>query len=172
MREKTLYIMVGAPGSGKTWFAKQRLITGPGWFYVSRDEIRFSIIKEEEDYFSHEKEVYLEFIKKIVKGLKDPDIYYVIADATHLNWSSRNKLINNLIMAKLGLNEINIIPIVIESNIDDIFKRNKQREDRAVVPNSILKKMINSMTDPKQDPFSYTGIMYVDNSIHHYVEKE
>ncbi len=172
MREKTLYIMCGAPGSGKTWFAKQRLITGPGWFYVSRDEVRFSIIKEEEDYFSHEEEVYVEFVSQITKGLKDADIYYVVADATHLNWASRHKHINRLSLAGLGLNEIHIIPIVVESNIEDMLKRNEERSGRSVVPRSVLRRMTYSMTDPKEDEFNYTAIMYVDNAIHHYVEKE
>lgn len=172
MREKTLYIMVGVPGSGKTWFAKQRLIIGSGWFYISRDEIRFSILQPGEKHYSHEKEVFTEFIKRLVKGLKNPDIYYVIADATHLNWNSRHKLMHYLELAGIRLNEINIIPIVIQSNIIDITERNSSRAEGEIVPASEINGMLQRMTDPKEDNFNYTAIMYVNNAKHHYVEKE
>ena len=49
---KTLWLMCGAPGSGKSYFAKNILINDDHWFYVSRDEIRFRIIKNDEEYFS------------------------------------------------------------------------------------------------------------------------
>ena len=52
---KTLWLMCGAPGSGKSWFAKNILKTDDTWQYISRDEIRFSLIKEGEDYFGKEK---------------------------------------------------------------------------------------------------------------------
>ena len=47
--------MVGCPGSGKSTWAKKHL---PDTYYVSRDEVRFSLLQDGEDYFSHEKEVF------------------------------------------------------------------------------------------------------------------
>ena len=82
----TLYILCGLPGSGKsTWIDKYLKETGfgilkPGPFVrvVSRDEVRFSMINTEaaenndKEYFSREKEVYDEFINRIVEGIEDP----------------------------------------------------------------------------------------------------
>ena len=85
----TLYILCGPSGSGKsTWatnFVKNKRIA-----YISRDNIRLSIIKEEEDYFSHEKEVFREFVRRIVEVMTNG--HDCIADATHLNEFSRRKL--------------------------------------------------------------------------------
>lgn len=114
---KTLWIMVGIPGSGKTYFAKHNLMQGPGWWYVSRDEIRYSLVKENEEYFSKETEVFEQFISKIKAGLDEEGIYNVIADATHLNIKSRQKLIN-----ALHRNNIQIIPVVMQTDLLNSLK--------------------------------------------------
>ena len=164
---KTLWIMCGAPGSGKTWFAKNKLCDGPGWYYVSRDEVRFSLLKDEDDYFSREYEVFDLFISKIVRGFYEEGVYNIVADATHLSWGSRKKLLN-AIKFYMGFRwkeeEINIIPVVVYSDYETIVVRNKERDGRARVPEDALRKMYNSMTDPYRDPYKYTAIMKVDNS--------
>ena len=159
----TLYIMCGVPGVGKSYFAKKKLMEGPGWKYISRDEIRYSLLKEGEDYFSHENEVFEKFIIAIKNAFNDDGIFNVIADATHLNWSSRNKLIRNL---GKSLNKVNVIPIMITAN-----EQNEQRTGPACVDRSVIRRMTASLTDPKTDPYDYTAIMYVDNSKHDLVEK-
>jgi len=168
---KTLWMMCGCPGSGKTWFAKHKLMNGTGWRYISRDEIRFSIIKNEEDYFSHEKEVYAEFLKQINSALEGEGIFNVVADATHLDGRSRLKLINYLNDVRHGLKDINIIPVVVQTELEEAFRNNDQREGRSVVPHSVIRRMNMQFVDPKEDDFKYTAIMYVDNSRHHYIEK-
>lgn len=161
MNDKTLYIMVGVPGSGKSYFAKNHMVKGAGWYYVSRDAVRYSIIKEEDGYFSHEKEVFMEFIKLITMGLRNPDIHYVIADATHLHWASRHKLLKALSIAGNDLNVIDIIPVMIDPDIKTAIERNDKRFGREKVDSAIIKHMYSSMTDPITDEFKYTAIMYV-----------
>ena len=52
---KKLYVMCGGPGSGKSTWIKKNLPTFKGYTkVVSRDEIRFSLVKEGEEYFSKE----------------------------------------------------------------------------------------------------------------------
>lgn len=164
---KTLWIMCGPAGAGKTWFAKHKLCNGPGWYYVSRDEVRFSLLKDEDDYFSREDEVFDLFISKIVRGFYEEGVYNIVADATHLSWGSRKKLLN-AIKFYMGFRwkeeEINIIPVVVYSDYETIVARNKERDGRARVPEAALRKMYNSMTDPYKDPYEYTAIMKVDNS--------
>ena len=84
-----LYIMCGPTGFGKTTYCSDKMELAH-CVYVSRDVVRYEIIKEEEDYFSHEKEVFREFIRRIVEAMTNG--YDCIADATHLNQFSRRKL--------------------------------------------------------------------------------
>ena len=149
---KTLYMLVGAPGSGKTYYAKNNLIND-NCKYVSRDDVRFEIIKDDEEYFAHENKVYKEFIHRIKTALKDSD---VIADATHLNWASRRKLIN-----AIGMNDIDIIPIVLNTDIKTTIKQNKMRTGRSVVPDKVIYQMKARMTDPATDPFEYKEVIYI-----------
>ena len=156
---KTLWIMVGAPGSGKSWAAKNILNKGLGWRYISRDEVRFSIITDEDEYFEKEDLVFKTFIQKIKSALNDEGIFNVIADATHLTWNSRHKLLN-----ALGNIEADIIPVVVFAPIDEMIENNEKRSGRSCIPRSVVRRMNLQMTNPKDDPYKYTAIMYIDNT--------
>ena len=159
---KTLYLMCGVPGSGKTHYAKNHLIPHAHYSYISRDEIRFDLVEENEDYFSKENDVFRIFVDEIVHDLKNPLNDCVIADATHINWASRKKLIN-AIGREIPLdNQINIIPIVIHTSLKTCLERNGQREGREVVPEKVIENMHNRFRSPSKDPFDYDGIMYVN----------
>ena len=161
MHEKTLWIMVGIPGSGKTWFAKNKLMKGSDWEYISRDEVRFSMIKDDEEYFSHETAVFNAFIGKITFAL----LYgndNIIADATHLNWGSRRKLLKAL-EKYISLEEVDVIPVIIDAKLEDILERNKLRSGRARVPEEAIRRMRASINDPEKDPYKYAAIMRVKN---------
>lgn len=158
---KTLWLMCGAPASGKSWFAKNKLMKGRDWEYISRDEVRFSIVEDNEEYFSHEKEVFREFINQITTSLLLNNSN-VIADATHLNWGSRRKLLQAL-NKNCVLKDVDIIPVVIEAKLEDILERNKLRDGRARVPEETIRKMYRNISDPVKDPYKYTAIMRVKN---------
>ena len=59
--------MVGIPGSGKSTWAKARCKNNPHAAYISRDEIRFSLLKDEEEYFA--KENGADFTEPITAGI-------------------------------------------------------------------------------------------------------
>ena len=158
---KTLWIMCGAPGSGKTWFAKNKLMKDSNWDYISRDEVRFSMIKDDEEYFSHETAVFNEFVKKIAIALEWGHDN-IIADATHLNWGSRRKLLKAL-NKYYPMEELDIIPVVIDVKLEDILERNKLRDGRARVPEETIRRMYRNISDPVKDPYKYTAIMRVKN---------
>lgn len=133
----TLYMMVGIPGSGKSTFAKN--LKGK---YISRDEIRFKMINNKDDYFSKEGEVFQKFIYEIqdtVIANKD-----VIVDATHLNKNSRRKILSKVCPKK-------VIAIVMDTPLDVCLQRNAQRSGRAFVPEDVIRNMHENMTIPEYD---------------------
>ena len=159
-----LYIMCGAPGSGKTYFAKNHLMKNDeNLYYVSRDEVRYSIITDEDEYFSKENEVFQMFINKIKYYLNSKTFACsgVIADATHLNWPSRRKLLNALGILNGAYPNLEIIPVVVRPDLDVVLERNNQREGRARVPKDTVIHMRNSQISPWKDPFKYTAVMEV-----------
>ena len=134
-----LYLMCGIPGSGKSTWLKNHACDG---VVVSRDVIRFSMVKEDEEYFSKENEVFAEFVRQINENLsvgKD-----VFADATHLNPASRNKLLNQV----SGYDEVHAI--VMLKTCDTALKQNENRiGTRAYVPRSVIRRMANQLQMPR-----------------------
>jgi predicted kinase len=143
--KKKLYVLVGAPGSGKSTWAQTHLASLPTpALYVSRDVIRYSLVNEDEEYFSKEKEVYKQFISTIRHGLQKCNS--VIADATHLNENSRSKLLRAL---GTSLRDVEVSAVVIQQSLEDTLSQNKMRYGtRAFVPEEQVKKMYSSMTIP------------------------
>ena len=154
-----LYLMMGCAGSGKSTYLKTRFSQRP-LAVISRDEIRFSMVKEDEEYFSHENEVYAEFIQQIKDALDFNT--EVFADATHLNWKSRQKLLKAL-ASKVDMTWIDVIPVVVTANLETCLKRNSQRTGRAYTPESVIRRMSYQLTDPAKDNYKYKTIWYVTN---------
>jgi len=165
MKNKTLWIMSGIPGCGKSYVAARAMsIHKNGWYYVSRDEIRLSYLEEGDGHFSHEFDVYSKFIQCICTALKDDAITDVIADATHLNWPSRKKLLR-WVGNEINLNKVNIVVVVIESSYKTCLMRNSKRTGRACVPEDVMESMMKSYRHPKTDPFYYDGILEWNNEV-------
>ena len=134
---------MGAPGSGKSTWAKQQ---DGAW--ISRDAIRFSMLHEGDHYFEHEDEVYKEFIRQIQDALQTNENVY--ADASHLNWPARNKLLSHL-----NLKGVNVGAVVFVTPLNTCFERNDTRTGHANVPHSVIRRMYYSFQHPRNDPFSY-----------------
>lgn len=144
-RSKTqLIILIGIAGSGKSTWIKNHLTSFLGYTkVVSRDEIRFSLVKDNEEYFSHETEVYNKFIEEIKDGLKYCDT--TIADATHINHLSRAKLLRAL---GNSIKNIKIIAVVIKPSLQVALAQNAQRSGRRLVPANQIKRMYYSFEKP------------------------
>lgn len=142
-----LYILCGASGAGKSTWASQYIAfesaLGNDIRYVSRDEIRFSILKEDEDYFSHEKEVFKKFSGTIRQTLVDG--FDVIADATHLNEFSRRKLTQTIDMQ---FQEYKIVYVIFNVDADTCIIRNANRTGRTNVPENIIRNMCRDFRAP------------------------
>ena len=144
--------MVGMPGSGKSYWLKEN-----AWpqSVVSRDKIRFSMLKEGEDYFEHEPEAYREFVKQIQEKL-DGDFGRVYADATHISWASRRKLLN-----RLNLEGVKVHIILIKTGLKECKYNNSLREGKERVDESVIEDFYNWFEDPKLDRYDYESITEV-----------
>lgn len=148
-----LYVLCGIPGCGKTTWTRKKMnentsSTDPKWVYVSRDEVRFSMIKEEDDYFSKEKQVFEEFVNRLCGNLSDAWTQNVIADATHLNEISRDKLINAIRRKRPNL-PLRITMVYFDVPLEVCKFRNDKREGRAHVPDEVMNKMYAQLEFPK-----------------------
>lgn len=161
---KTLWMMVGVPGSGKSWFAKNILIpfNDCHWAYISRDQIRFDSLEEGEDYFTHENEVFETFVRIIAQHLNDEITKNVVADATHLNWKSRRKLLNAL-ARYVDMSNVDVLPVVVCADLDTCLARNSERTGREFVPKGVIRRMAYQITNPQDDPYDYCGQVTVMN---------
>lgn len=140
-----LYMLCGPSGCGKTTWSKKYAEDhfDEDIRYVSRDEIRFHIVKKEEDYFSHEKEVFKKFVGTIAQTLIDG--FDVIADATHLNQFSRRKLTQALDMY---ITDYEIIYVVFNADVETCIERNQMRAGRANVPETVIRNMCRDFRYP------------------------
>jgi hypothetical protein len=94
MKQKKVFLLAGVPASGKSTWARNHMTPTTEW--ISRDNVRFSIVREDEEYFSHEEEVFDTFIAYINQTLENPDIHTIYVDATHLNRAARDKVLRRL----------------------------------------------------------------------------
>lgn len=136
---KTLWILCGIPGSGKSHWVKEYANNEP---IVSRDEIRFELLDDNEDYFAHETLVWDIYIRHIRTAITQSD--NVFADATHLNEKSRNKLLDAL---KLH-SDVKINCVYFDVPTTTCLTRNKQRQGRAFVPPSVIRRMSYQIVKP------------------------
>ena len=148
MKQKKVWLLSGLPGSGKSTWARQK-ITENGGVWCSRDEVRFSIVKENEEYFSHEDEVFNTWIKQINEALENPEVEDVYIDATHLNDKSRNKVLNRLTK---NTDIEKITNVLFLTPLETCLERNKQRSGRAVVPEEVIRNMAKTFQIPERYP--------------------
>lgn len=160
----TLHMLMGTPGSGKSTWIQNHLDEHTVW--ISRDDVRFSMVAEDEEYFSKEKQVFKEFVRRIDNALENG--YDVFADATHLNKASRNKLLR-AVNPKLALN-IDIIWIKTEL-AECIHRNDNRRGTRSFVPRSVIRRMFNQIEKPEfEEGFSTIYIVEDGQPIQMYKE--
>ena len=138
-------IMCGIPGSGKSTFCEEYKRVHPYLKVISRDEIRFFLLKEGDNYFDKEDEVLEKFYSDIRKALEDG--FDVIADATHITVKARAATLNAV---KDVIKQHNIITKVFWKDIDlaTALERNEAREGLAKVPRGVIRRMFYQMEGP------------------------
>jgi predicted kinase len=149
--------MCGIPASGKsTWVQQELEKTNGKW--ISRDKVRFSMVKENEDYFSKENQVFKEFIHQVNEALIICDDVYI--DATHINETSRNKTLNKLNLEGVDINVVNF-----KTSLKTCLERNSKREGRERVPDSAIRRMYSSYQPARLgEKFSYNQVISIKES--------
>lgn len=136
MKQKRVFVTCGLPGSGKSSYVCNQIVKHGG-IWISRDNIRFSLLKEDDDYFEKEIEVFEEFIRQIQEAIDSDSFEDVYIDATHLNKGSRDKLLSRLDMSNVEFKAwlvFNVPPSICKA-------RNAKREGRAYVPEGTIDRM-------------------------------
>ncbi len=141
MKQKNLWLLAGCPGSGKSYWVAQQSGT-----VISRDQIRFSLLKEGDEYFSKEQEVKRQFLKAINEAMArgDENVY---VDATHLNRFSRDWVRDRIVINS----EYNINCIAFDVPLFTCLTQNAQRTGRANVPDTAIKDMYNRFVIPTKE---------------------
>ena len=151
-----LFLMCGVPGAGKSTFLKNR-VKKDSSVIISRDVIRFSIVKPDEKYFSHEDEVLKIFWGQINKALAENKNVFV--DQTSLTPKARKWLLQHV----NGYDHANLIWI--DEDIQTCLERNEMRRGtRAYVPRNVIRRMNEQFVEPSLDEGFYR--------IFHYNSKE
>lgn len=157
-QQKVLILPTGIPGSGKSTWCKS--FANDDVKIVSRDAIRFSKIKDQEHYFSKEKEVFREFVQQIKQAIADDTVRYVVADQTNLTIASRKKLLNALQLSS----DIQIWVALFEIPLEVAIERNNYRTGLAHVPEDVITKMyLKFKQEMFSDKFDYADKIFVIN---------
>ena len=152
---KHLFLMCGVAGSGKSTY----LSNIKNAVVISRDEIRFSLIGDFDDYFAKEDEVFATFIQKIQNAIDNNDgPTEIYCDATHLTKKSRNKVLNALNLTNVE----NITVLVVRPSLAEALKRNSQRSGRKYVPNYVIRRMWSQFERPEEDEERIFDVKYVE----------
>ena len=147
-----LYLMCGVPGAGKSTFLKNH-IKENNTKVISRDKIRFSIVKSNEEYFSHEDEVLEIFWKQINESLAAGKDTFV--DQTSLTPRARKWLLQHV----KGYTYANIVWI--DEDLETCLERNEMRRGtRAYVPQDVIRRMHNQFIEPSLDEGFYRIFYY------------
>lgn len=134
--------MSAPPAAGKSSWVRANRIPNSEW--ISRDNVRFALVNEDEEYFSHEDEVFDTFINFINQTLDNPYIEAIYIDATHLNKKSRNKTLNKI--HKKNIEELNCV--YFSTPLKICMERNAQRTGRERVPDSAMVNMYYAYLPP------------------------
>lgn len=155
-----LIMFCGIPGSGKSTEAHRMAgslaARGITVEYISRDELRFSMISDESEYFSKEKEVFSKFVEKMNNSLNKNDC--TIIDATHISKASRAKILRRV----EDPTNVRLLVLYLTTPIDVCMRQNDLRTGKEQVPHEAIERMAEHFEDPTEKEFIGFGFDSVE----------
>lgn len=141
------YLMCGVPGAGKSTWIKEH--AKPGTAVISRDAIRFSLLRPGDLYFSKEN-IVLHYLWDQINGALS-DGRDVICDQTSLTPRGRKFILSHI----TGYDTCSVIWI--ESTLEDALNHNELRKGTiAYVPPTQIEKMFSQFVEPScEEGFDY-----------------
>lgn len=153
-KQTKVFVMCGPAGSGKsTWLIKQ--MKPKTDVCISRDNIRFGLLKEGEDYFAHENDVKEIFYNSIANNTSASYWENIYIDATHLNPSARKDTMWNI------SKYCSVIAVSFEVPAEVAIERNKKRSGLARVPDNVIWNMKSRYKIPSLNE-GFDEIWHVD----------
>jgi predicted kinase len=153
-KQTRVFVMCGPAGSGKsTWLIKQ--MKPKTDVCISRDNIRFGLLKEGEDYFAHENDVKEIFYNSIANNTSASYWENIYIDATHLNPRARKDTMWNI------SKYCSVIAVSFEVPAEVAIERNKKRSGLARVPDNVIWNMKSRYKIPSLDE-GFDEIWHVD----------
>ena len=122
-------------GSGKTTYCQKWIAKHKNSIWISRDEIRYSLLAPDEEYFSREKEVLKEFHKQAQEAIDNDQVDTVLLDASHLSDKAIWKTLNYLNISR----EVKIVNVRLNTPLNVCLERNASRKGRARISDNVIK---------------------------------
>ena len=158
MKQKQVFLLSGVPGAGKSTWIRSRLVPGAEW--ISRDNVRFAILTDEDNYFAHEDDVFDTFINYINQTLEKDEIHTIYIDATHLNKRSRDKVLRRVRKDNI----CDLTCVCFDVPLAVCHARNNLRSGRSHVPASAIDNMFNSYRIPDKNVEHFDHVLIVDEN--------
>ena len=145
---KNLIILTGAPGSGKSTWAKDYQKTHQNCYIISSDAIRYEITGRFDDH-TRQPEVWALFEKRIHEYANKSEDVTVILDALCDLNSLRIKYVKeNPEYDKYTL-------VVFPRSFEYVKKYNKMRNQEVWVPDDVLKMLYDKYEHPSAEALGY-----------------
>lgn len=137
--KRKLYILIGAPGSGKSTWAKAQ----HNAIVLSSDDIRLEQFGSL-DCQDKNKEVFQLLHNRLEYYTQYSDLN-IIYDATNINQNRRK------VIFEKHKSDFEVVAVMFDLPIDKLLENNNKREGLAVVPEHVIRRMVNNLQHPTID---------------------